>query len=452
MGIPFLDLLAYTQNPDEYVSSRVRKYGNVFKLNLFGRPAVLIGGQSAVKDFLKAEKSIIRPALPDTFLELHTEFGTLNQAGQKHKVYRGNAVQSSMCTRALDGYVEVIERRCMEFVDQVARRGSCQPAKELREWCTLLFGELFVGMTLDADMLRWFNDYHHGLYGLIPLKLPFTAFGRGWSAKENLIQRFEAHIENLRGSERLGEPQFATLRYLLSCKDEKGELLTTNHIAHNMLLLVWGTFTQVATMATVLYTMSSRPNVVAKAWQEVQGVPRRPAGGFALNLSELSNLKYLQAVLDETLRTMPPNGGGLRLAEKDLVIGGYRIPQGYVVSADPRISHMDPTLHEAPEIFDPDRFLKRPSAQMPEGTWFPGGIGMHGCPGILMGAILTKTLLLHWLDRFSSWGPSRESVGKENWITTPVRALAESYTMTVMLRHSAQEIGSQPRPEKVTVF
>ena len=33
--------------------------------------------------------------------------------------------------------------------------------------------------------------------------------------------------------------------------------------------------------------------------------------------------RYLQAILDETLRVKPPSGGGFRLAEEDLEIGAF---------------------------------------------------------------------------------------------------------------------------------
>ena len=35
-------------------------------------------------------------------------------------------------------------------------------------------------------------------------------------------------------------------------------------------------------------------------------------------------LRYLQAILDETLRVKPPSGGGFRMAEAELSIGAIR--------------------------------------------------------------------------------------------------------------------------------
>lgn len=40
--------------------------------------------------------------------------------------------------------------------------------------------------------------------------------------------------------------------------------------------------------------------------------------------------RYLQAILDETLRVKPPSGGGFRLAEEELQIGGAGADRGPV--------------------------------------------------------------------------------------------------------------------------
>ena len=32
----------------------------------------------------------------------------------------------------------------------------------------------------------------------------------------------------------------------------------------------------------------------------------------------------------------------------------------------------------------------RPTRQMPQGSWFPGGIGLHGCPGIPLAMLVSK--------------------------------------------------------------
>ena len=44
----------------------------------------------------------------------------------------------------------------------------------------------------------------------------------------------------------------------------------------------------------------------------------------------MKNPRYLQAILDETLRVKPPSGGGFRLAEEELQIGAAARCQGRV--------------------------------------------------------------------------------------------------------------------------
>ncbi|CAE7029219.1 cyp120 [Symbiodinium natans] len=424
-GNAFLDLLKYVKDPDGYIAERVEAYGPVFQMNYFGRKTVIVGGADGVTGFTNVEKNITKSALPDTFSQLHTEYGTMNLAGEAHKTSRVGLINSALCEEAFEFFLPVIKARCSEFLDSVESRGKFRPAQELKDWSVTLFAELFTGIPFDRDMMRLLYSYNEGLYGLIPLKLPFTAFGRGFRAKDELVGRLRRQIEELTQSGQIEEPKYSALRRMMKSEDENGENWSVDRVATASMLMVWGAYVELASLlSNAICLMSSASEVRDKAYAEASA---KPAG----TQSDLKKLSYLQAILDETLRVKPPSGGGFRLAEEDIEIAGYRIPKGFVVSADPRITNMDPALHAMPESFNPDRFAERPAQSLPKGTWFPGGIGLHGCPGIPLAMIISKAFLADFVQRFSSWRPAR---GSEGWVNIPIRILGDKYEVEVEKR------------------
>lgn len=419
-----MDLLKYIKDPDEYIAEQVRLHGPIFQTNYFGRKTVIVGGD-LVEDFIKAEKEITKSALPDTFSQLHTEYGTMNQAGAKHMNTRSNLIKGALCEEAFQAFLPIIQRRCLELVEKVAKQKTMRVAKELKDWSVKLFSELFAGEPFGDEALKWLYQYNEGLYALLPFKLPFTAFGRGFKAKDQLVQMLKERLEKLKASGDIEKPQYAALRRFSNSKDENGEPWSDEQVAHTAVISVWGAYVELASLlADVVYLLSSQEKVREKAFAEIVAANE---AGTAVEKNE-----YLQAILDETLRVKPPSGGGFRLAEEELQIGGYRIPKGYVVSADPRISNMDSKLHAKPDTFDPDRFIERPTRQMPSGSWFPGGIGLHGCPGIPFAMLISKVFLATWFQKFKDWKPRKGS--KEDWMSIPIRIIGDKYEIEVTQR------------------
>lgn len=349
----------------------------------------------------------------------------MNQAGVKHMNTRSNLIKGALCEEAFQAFLPIIQRRCSELVEKVAKQKTMKVAPELKDWSVKLFSELFAGEPFEDEALKWLYQYNEGLYALLPFKLPFTAFGRGFKAKDQLVQMLKERLEKLKASGDIEKPQYAALRRFSNSKDENGEPWSDEQVAHTAVISVWGAYVELASLlADVVYLLSSHEKVREKAFAEITAANE---AGRAVEKNE-----YLQAILDETLRVKPPSGGGFRLAEEELQIGGYRIPKGYVVSADPRISNMDSKLHAKAETFDPDRFIERPTRQMPSGSWFPGGIGLHGCPGIPFAMLISKVFLATWLQKFNDWKPRKGS--KEDWVPIPIRIIGDKYEIDVVQR------------------
>jgi cytochrome P450 len=103
--------------------------------------------------------------------------------------------------------------------------------------------------------------------------------------------------------------------------------------------------------------------------------------GDVPTLEELEALPFARRVIQESLRLYPPAWGIGREAHGGSELGGRAVPKGAAVFVSPWAMHRDPRFWDAPERFDPDRFLPERSAGRPRYAWFPFGGGARRCIG-----------------------------------------------------------------------
>jgi cytochrome P450 len=149
-----------------------------------------------------------------------------------------------------------------------------------------------------------------------------------------------------------------------------------------------------------LYYLTQNPDVLARAKAEVDalwGRSTNPEPDYA----DIAKLRYVRAVVDESLRLWPTAPGYLRVARKDTVLGGrYRIKRGQWVLVVLPLVQRDPRVWRDPERFDPDRFAPGQMKGRAH-AYKPFGTGQRACIGrqfALHEAVLTLALILHRYD------------------------------------------------------
>lgn len=183
------------------------------------------------------------------------------------------------------------------------------------------------------------------------------------------------------------------LSLLLEARDEDGEPMTDAELYDEMFtLLMAGHETTATALAWVFYRLLSRPDVLARARDELAGV----TGGEPVEPGHLSKLVYLDAVINETARLNPVSPFGTRRLKKARSIGGFELPAGINVSPCIYLGHRNPEVWPDPLKFDPERFIgKRPSPY----EFFPFGGGTRRCVGAAFAMYEMKIVLSHLLPR-----------------------------------------------------
>ncbi|XP_028799814.1 cytochrome P450 71D10 isoform X2 [Neltuma alba] len=162
-----------------------------------------------------------------------------------------------------------------------------------------------------------------------------------------------------------------------------------------------GTETTASTIDWAMSELLKNPKTMKEAQEEV----RRVFGdkGY-VDESELHQLKFLGAVIKETLRLHPPGPLVPRENSESCVINGHEIPPKTKIIINIWAMGRDPKSWNNPEIFEPKRFLDTMVDYNFKGSNFeyiPFGAGRRICPGLVFatsGLELALSNLLYHFD------------------------------------------------------
>lgn len=135
-------------------------------------------------------------------------------------------------------------------------------------------------------------------------------------------------------------------------------------------------------LSFTLLLMLKNPRVLHLAQAEVDAV----LGNGPLEVKHIDKLKYIEAVLRETIRLHPtvPNVGLHTKSGEDVLIGNgkYRIGGKDVAMLGIAALHRDPKVWGADaNDFRPERMLNGGFEALPPNSWKPFGTGMRSCIG-----------------------------------------------------------------------
>lgn len=139
--------------------------------------------------------------------------------------------------------------------------------------------------------------------------------------------------------------------------------------------------------------LGQHPEAERRVMEEIRATLR----GRTPTFSDLSTLKFIDAVVLESLRLYPPVWRFAREAIDRVDFEGISIPKGAQVILSPWVTHHDPRFFDDPWTFNPDRWLQGPTSTCPRYAYFPFGAGPRVCPGepfVHMEAVLTLATIM----------------------------------------------------------
>jgi cytochrome P450/NADPH-cytochrome P450 reductase len=199
----------------------------------------------------------------------------------------------------------------------------------------------------------------------------------------NLVDR----IIQERKQERAGQedaPKRDLLDYMLDGVDRKsGTRLDDVNIRYQIItFLIAGHETTSGMLSFAMYYLLNNPEVLAKAYEEVDRVFGTDPSVLP-TMKQVTSLSYIAQILKESLRMWPTAPAFSLRPYKDEVVGGK-----YLLKARSYITLVLPMLHRDPsvwgdraEAFDPEHFSPEAEAARPQNAYKPFGNGQRACIG-----------------------------------------------------------------------
>lgn len=210
----------------------------------------------------------------------------------------------------------------------------------------------------------------------------------------NLSHKLDAAIRDLIAKRREAEGN-DVLSLMLNAKDEDGSPAFTDDeiIGHSAIFLIAGHETSSNALAWTFFLLSQHPQVMKTLRLELE----EKWVGETLALDTLKQLPYLDAVVKESMRILPPVPMSARYVAAPVELGGYQLPVGTEVGFSHFHTHHDPTIYEDPETFDPSRWERiNPSAH----EYIPFSAGIRACIGMPFALMEIPLILAMTLKRF----------------------------------------------------
>ncbi|XP_058448072.1 probable cytochrome P450 4d14 [Malaya genurostris] len=128
--------------------------------------------------------------------------------------------------------------------------------------------------------------------------------------------------------------------------------------------------------------LAKHQNIQQRVYDEIlSNLGRDDCKSATLTYNNLQDFKYLDMVIKESLRLLPPVSFIGRKLVEDVELNGVVVPSGVDVSVPIYVIHRNPKVYPDPERFDPERFSDNAENRRGPYDYIPFSVGSRNCIG-----------------------------------------------------------------------
>ena len=236
------------------------------------------------------------------------------------------------------------------------------------------------------------------------------------------LEQLEAKIVAEKAAKAEGKPlRKDMMHYLLNAQDPKTGMALSKAelLADSVLFIAAGADTTATALAASFFYLLHNPGTLQKAAAEVRSTFQ--SADEIRTGEKLDCCKYLDGVMEETLRRAPPKPSHVprEVLPGGLVIDGHHIPAGIVVGVPAYSIHHNPDYYPDPWSFRPGRWLvderagiTQASVNIARQAFCPFSLGIRGCIGKNLAYLEYKIALAHLLWKFDFRQAEGDTLGE----------------------------------------
>mgnify|MGYP000013382497 CR=1 FL=1 len=392
-----------------------KTYGEAFYLDMFGRRLIFVNSQELVNEICDENRfekrvhsslKVLRELVGDGLFTAYTKEDNWAKAHRLLMPAFGPIAVRGMFDQMLDIADQMLVR--------IERFGPTE-SFDVAETMTRLTLDTIALCAFDYRFNSFYRDDTHPFVGaMVEALVEAEARGRRPGFVNKLLRgrhrTYESNAQLMQQvadeliAERKRDPNRASKKDLLNIMLEgrdvvTGEGLSDENIRHQLVtFLIAGHETTSGLLSFAIYLLLQNPRVLSKLRQEIDTV----LGDELPRVEHLAALRYVEQVLQETLRLWPTAPGFALRPKEDTVIG-----QRYALTRDDTLMVLIPALHRDPAIwgadaedFRPERFEPEEAATRPANSWKPFGNGQRACIGRAFAMQEAQLVLAMLVQRF----------------------------------------------------
>ncbi|MEM8887078.1 MAG: cytochrome P450 [Bacteroidota bacterium] len=389
-GIP--DTLSFFTSPGKLQEKKRKKYGDIFRTSFLGRPIVTLMPKDATRFLLVENPKIFNSREPwEMVLKDLFPNGLMLMDGDRHKFHR-SIVAEAFKKGPMEGYLKLMRPIVEGFMEKLSS-GEVLLFPQFKTWTLEIALKVFFGLDTGSQLPQINRAVSRIVKAstAFPIKLPFTTYGKGMSARKELVDFFRSLVQ-----EKKQDPGEDLFSRLCVAKNEEGEMLDEQQVIDHLIFILMAAHdTTASTLTSLSYFLAKHPDWQAKCREEVQNFFRNKA---EFSVRDLREMEQLGLAIKETLRIYPPLVTVSRKCTEAVAFGGYDFPAGTFMSTPFGFHHMNPDVWDEPEHFDPLRFTKERKEHMRcPYAYSPFGAGIHHCIGFAFAEMQIKLIMSQFL-------------------------------------------------------
>ncbi|XP_074268802.1 cytochrome P450 736A117-like [Silene latifolia] len=416
--------------PHRSLQSLSKRYGDIMFIYLGRRPTLIVSSDKAAREIMKTQDATFsnRPSTKTGNKLLYNgKDVAAAQYGEYWRQMKSICILQLLSPKRVRSFRHVREEETALLMEMI-QKTSLMPVNLSKLLltltnnviCRVAFGRKYSqteggqGGTEFSKLLREFLEMlgTFRVGDFIP-SLAWTNRLDGWDAKvDRVAKEFDEFLEQVvkehEDRQCDDEDKVETEKVkdfvdvLLDIQKDKtaGFAIERDSIKAIILdMFAGGTDTTYTVLEWAMTEIIRHPKVMHELQKEIREITGTK---YEVNEDDLKQMKYLKAVIKETLRLHPPIPLLVpRLSLVDAKVNGYDIPAGTGVITNAWAIQRDPATWEEPETFNPERFLNSPTDfKGQDFELIPFGSGRRICPGILFAISNNELVLANLMHKF----------------------------------------------------